>query len=182
MLCLKLNVLFRCIVRVPVKFCGIPVMMTFLTTVLITYLRGETLSFSGGLRVVTRKIKSGGVVAVLLVFLTTKSFMKIIKEDDTRDITCYVLDLVPTEFSISILFVITYFISITVKASIKAVALLAPVTMTISATSKFSLTFYITSIVKKTVFKSGLSFVSSAAVTTYGNRKYRVGSGFERGF
>lgn len=173
---LNTKVIFR-------SFCTVPTVMTFLVTLFITFLRGGRLDFGGGVRMVTGNINRRGVVAVDLVFLYTKKFSNTIATTNKMsDAIGLKLSLVPTRFTITNLFLVKYFVSISVKASVKAVTTLTPVTIKVDRGAKFMLDVYVKTIIYKTVFKSGLSVVSSAAVTTIGARKYRVGSGFGTGF
>lgn len=91
------------------------------------------------------------------------------------------LRVLPSGLLLTKVFVTTYFVSLSVKADMKAVITLAPITMKLTRGARVTLPFVITIIIKKSFFKSGLSFVSSAAVTSAGARRYIVHSGFEMG-
>lgn len=91
------------------------------------------------------------------------------------------LRVLPSGLLLTNVFLTSYFVSLSVNADMNAVITLAPITVKLTRGAKVSLPFVMTIMINNSFFNSGLSFVSSAAVTSAGARKYIVHSGFQIG-
>lgn len=91
------------------------------------------------------------------------------------------LDVLPTDVVLPKLFLTTYFVSMSVKADMNAIITLIPVTTKLTRSVSIGANVVATVVINKTCFKSGLSFVSSAAMMTARARGYGVDSGFHIG-
>lgn len=117
------------------------------------------------------------------MFVLTKTFTRDTGRVNTVSTAMgLALRVLPSGLLLTNVFVTTYFVSLSVKADMKAVITLAPMTIKLTRGANVSLPCVITVIIKNSFFKSGLSFVSSAAVTSAGARSYIVESGFHIGF
>ena len=161
---LGLGIVFEYVLKIPMGFYSIPIVVVFLIALLVACLQNRALSFDDKLTVMGEGIGDKNVVTMLLIFLAAGVFVGVVGRSSAESVAYFMLSIIPAKFSVAVLFVVSCFVSTAMGTSVGTITLITPIAVPIAAASGFSLPLCIGSAMGGAMFGDNLSFISDTTI------------------
>ena len=182
LLYLGLGLIFEYVLKIPMGFYSIPIVVIFLVALLTACCQNRALSFDDKLTLMGQGIGDKNIVTMLLIFLAAGIFVGVVGRSSAESVAYFMLSIIPSRFAVAVLFVVSCFVSTAMGTSVGTITLITPIAIPIAAASGYSLPLCIGSVMGGAMFGDNLSFISDTTVVatqTQGCRmsdKFRVNS------
>ena len=161
---LGLGITFEYILKIPMGFYKIPIVVIFLVALLVACLQNRGLSFERKLELMGHGVGDKNIITMLLIFLLAGIFVGVVGRSSAESVAYFVLSIVPPRFAVCVLFVVSCFVSTAMGTSVGTITLITPIAVAISTTSGFSLPLCVGTVVGGAMFGDNLSFVSDTTI------------------
>lgn len=161
---LGLGITFEYILKIPMGFYKIPIVVIFLIALLVACLQNKRISFDEKLALMGRGIGDKNIITMLLIFLMAGIFVGVVGRNSAESVAYFMLSIVPPRFAVCIIFIVSCFVSTAMGTSVGTITLLTPIAVAISTTSGFSLPLCVGTVVGGAMFGDNLSFVSDTTI------------------
>ncbi|MBR5217342.1 MAG: Na+/H+ antiporter NhaC family protein, partial [Oscillospiraceae bacterium] len=168
---LGLGIVFEYVLKVGMGFYNIPIVVTFLVSVLVACLQNRSVSFDNKLELMATGVGDKNIMTMILIFLAAGCFVGVTGRSSAEAVAYFLLDIAPAKLAVVVLFVVACFVSMAMGTSVGTITLITPIAVAVSNTSGFSLPLCVASVVGGSMFGDNLSFISDttiAACTTQG--------------
>ena len=168
---LGLGILFEYVMKIPMGFYNVPIVVAFLAAILVACLQNRAVNFEQKLEIMARGVGDKNIITMLLIFLAAGSFVGVVGRSSAESVAYCMLSLIPARYSVAVLFVVACFVSVAMGTSVGTITLLVPIASAVSGASGFDLAFCVASVMGGAMFGDNLSFISDttiAAVKTQG--------------
>ena len=115
---LGLGVLFEYGMGIPMGFYNIPIVVIFLVALLVACVQNRKLPFDDKLAVMGRGIGDKTIVTMVLIFMAAGIFVGTVGRDSAESVAYLMLSVIPAEFSVLVLFVVSCFVSLAMGTSV----------------------------------------------------------------
>lgn len=161
---LGLGVLFEYVLKIPMGFYNIPIVVAFLAAILVACTQNKEKSFDDKLGIMAQGLADKNIVTMLLIFLTAGAFVGVVGRSSAESVAYFMLSLIPAKFSVAVLFVVACFVSTAMGTSVGTITLITPIAVTVAEASGFSLPLCIGSVMGGAMFGDNLSFISDTTI------------------
>ena len=161
---LGLGVLFEYGMGIPMGFYNIPIVVIFLVALLVACVQNRKLPFDDKLAVMGRSIGDKTIVTMVLIFMVAGIFVGTVGRDSAESVAYLMLSVIPAEFSVLVLFVVSCFVSLAMGTSVGTITLITPIAVAVSAASGFDLPLCVASVMGGAMFGDNLSFISDTTI------------------
>ena len=161
---LGLGITFEYILKIPMGFYKVPIVVIFLVSLLVACLQNKGLSFDAKLSLMGQGIGDKNIVTMLLIFLLAGIFVGVVGRNSAESVAYFLLSVVPPRFAVCVLFIVSCFVSTAMGTSVGTITLITPIAAAISVTSGFSLPLCVGTVVGGSMFGDNLSFVSDTTI------------------
>ena len=136
---LGLGIFSEYILKIPMGFYNIPIVVAFLLAILTACLQNREISFDRKLELMAQGVGDKNIITMLLIFLTAGTFVGVVGRSSAESVAYLMLSLIPARFSVAVLFVVACFVSTSMGTSVGTITLLVPIATAGAETSGFSL-------------------------------------------
>ena len=136
---LGLGILFEYIMKIPMGFYNVPIVVAFLTAILVACLQNRAVNFDRKLEIMAHGVGDKNIITMLLIFLAAGSFVGVVGRNSAESVAYFMLTLIPARFSVAVLFVVACFVSVAMGTSVGTITLLVPIAAAVSSASGFDL-------------------------------------------
>ena len=161
---LGLGILFEYVMKIPMGFYNVPIVVAFLTAIFVACLQNRTVCFDRKLEIMAHGVGDKNIITMLLIFLTAGSFVGVVGRSSAESVAYFMLTLIPARFSVAVLFVVGCFVSVAMGTSVGTITLLVPIAAAVSNASGFDLAFCVASVIGGAMFGDNLSFISDTTI------------------
>ena len=161
---LGLGVLFEYGMGIPMGFYNIPIVVIFLVALLVACVQNRKLPFDDKLAVIGRGIGDKTIVTMVLIFMAAGIFVGTVGRDSAESVAYLMLSVIPAEFSVLVLFVVSCFVSLAMGTSVGTITLITPIAVAVSAASGFDLPLCVASVLGGAMCGDNLSFISDTTI------------------
>ena len=161
---LGLGILFEYVMRIPMGFYNIPIVVAFLTAILVACLQNRELKFDDKLELMAQGMADKNIITMLLIFLVAGSFVGVVGGSSAESVAYFMLSLIPARFAVAVLFVVACFVSTAMGTSVGTITLIAPIAVAVSQASGFNLPLCIGAVMGGAMFGDNLSFISDTTI------------------
>ncbi len=161
---LGLGITFEYILKIPMGFYKIPIVVIFLIALLVACLQNRDASFEKKLALMGQGVGDKNIITMLLIFLLAGIFVGVVGRNSAESVAYFLLSIVPPQFSVCVLFIVSCFVSTAMGTSVGTITLITPIAVAISATSGFSLPLCVGTVMGGAMFGDNLSFVSDTTI------------------
>ena len=161
---LGLGIVFEYVLKIPMGFYSIPIVVVFLIALLVACLQSKALSFDEKLTIMGQGIGDKNVVTMLLIFLAAGVFVGVVGRSSAESVAYFMLSIIPAKFSVAVLFVVSCFVSTAMGTSVGTITLITPIAVPIAAASGFGLPLCIGAVMGGAMFGDNLSFISDTTI------------------
>ncbi|MDO4291092.1 MAG: Na+/H+ antiporter NhaC family protein [Eggerthellaceae bacterium] len=161
---LGLGVLFEYVLGIPMGFYNIPIVVVFLVALLVACVQNRALPFDDKLAVMGRGIGDKTIVTMILIFMAAGIFVGTVGRDSAESVAYLMLSVMPVQFAVAVLFVVSCFVSLSMGTSVGTITLITPIAVSVSAASGFDLPLCVASVMGGAMFGDNLSFISDTTI------------------
>ncbi len=161
---LGLGLLFEYVMKIPMGFYNIPIVIAFLVAILVACLQNRSLSFDEKLEIMGQGVGDKNIITMLLIFLTAGAFVGVVGRSSAQSVAYFMLDLIPANFAVAVLFVVACFVSTAMGTSVGTITLIAPIAIEVAQASSFEPALCIGTVVGGAMFGDNLSFISDTTI------------------
>ena len=161
---LGLGVVFEYVMGIPMGFYNIPIVVIFLVALLVACVQNRKLPFDEKLSIMGRGIGDKTIVTMILIFMAAGIFVGTVGRDSAESVAYLLLSVVPSQFAVAVLFVVSCFVSLSMGTSVGTITLITPIAVAVSAASGFSLPLCVASVMGGAMFGDNLSFISDTTI------------------
>ena len=179
---LGLGILFEYVMKIPMGFYNVPIVVAFLAAILVACLQNRELSFDKKLEVMAQGVGDKNIITMLLIFLAAGSFVGVVGRSSAESVAYFMLSLIPARFSVAVLFVVACFVSVAMGTSVGTITLLTPIAAAVSQASGFNLAFCVASVMGGAMFGDNLSFISDTTIAACNGQGCEMKDKFRENF
>ena len=179
---LGLGILFEYVMKIPMGFYNVPIVVAFLAAILVACLQNREVSFDRKLEIMAHGVGDKNIITMLLIFLTAGSFVGVVGRSSAESVAYFMLTLIPARFSVAVLFVVACFVSVAMGTSVGTITLLVPIAAAVSSASGFDLAFCVASVMGGAMFGDNLSFISDTTIAACNGQGCKMKDKFRENF
>lgn len=161
---LGLGITFEYIMKIPMGFYNIPIVVAFMVALLVACLQNKKLSFDEKLELMAKGVGDKNVITMLLIFMVAGIFVGVVGRGSAESVAYFLLSIIPAEFSVLVLFIVSSFVSLAMGTSVGTVTLITPIAVAVSASSGFSMPLCVGAVMGGAMFGDNLSFISDTTI------------------
>ena len=179
---LGLGILFEYVLKIPMGFYNIPIVVVFLAALLVACLQNRALPFDDKLAVMGRGIGDKNIVTMILIFMEAGIFVGIVGRGSAESVAYFMLSVIPARYAVSGLFVVSCFGSTAMGTSVGTITLITPIAVAAADASGFSLPLCIASVMGGAMFGDNLSFISDTTIAACNGQGCEMKDKFRENF
>ena len=122
LLYLGLGLIFEYVLKIPMGFYSIPIVVIFLVALLAACCQNRALSFDDKLTLMGQGIGDKNIVTMLLIFLAAGIFVGVVGRASAESVAYFMLSIIPFRFAVAVLFVVSCFVSTAMGTSVASAA------------------------------------------------------------
>ena len=161
---LGLGILFEYGMKIPMGFYNVPIVVSFLTALLVACLQNRSLNFDEKLEVMAGGIGDKNIVTMILIFLTAGIFVGVVGRSSAESVAYFLLSMIPARYAVIVLFVVSAFVSIAMGTSVGTITLITPIAVAVANGSGFGTALCVGTVVSGSMFGDNLSFISDTTI------------------
>ena len=161
---LGLGILFEYVLKIPMGFYNIPIVVVFLIALLVACLQNPGLSFDEKLVLMGRGIGDKNIVTMILIFMAAGIFVGVVGRSSAESVAYFMLSVIPARYAVAVLFVVSCFVSTAMGTSVGTITLITPIGVAVAAASGVSLPLCIGAVMGGAMFGDNLSFISDTTI------------------
>lgn len=161
---LGLGIVFEYVLKIPMGFYNIPIVVAFLVAILVACLQNPKLSFDEKLIIMGKGVGDKNIITMILIFLTAGCFVGVVGRSSASSVAYFMLDIFPAKYAVVVLFIVACFVSISMGTSVGTITLLTPIAVAVSQASGFELALCVGSVMSGAMFGDNLSFISDTTI------------------
>ena len=179
---LGLGILFEYVLKIPMGFYNIPIVVVFVIALLTACLQNKKVSFDKKLEIMGRGVGDKNIITMILIFLLAGMFVGVVGRSSAESVAYFVLSFVPAKLSVLVLFVVSAFVSLAMGTSVGTITLLTPIAVAISASSGFTAPVCIGAVVGGAMFGDNLSFIADTTIAACNGQGCAMKDKFKENF
>lgn len=161
---LGLGIVFEYVMKIPMGFYNIPIVIAFLVAILVACLQNREVKFDDKLGIMAQGMADKNIITMLLIFMTAGAFVGVVGRSSAESVAYFMLSLIPAKFAVAVLFVVACFVSTAMGTSVGTITLITPIAVAVSTASGFSLSLCVASVMGGAMFGDNLSFISDTTI------------------
>ena len=161
---LGLGLIFEYVLKIPMGFYSIPIVVIFLIALLVACCQNRALSFDEKLTLMGHGVGDKNIITMLLIFLAAGMFVGVVGRSSAESVAYFMLSIIPSKFAVAVLFVVSCFVSTAMGTSVGTITLITPIAIPIAAASGYSLPLCVASVMGGAMFGDNLSFISDTTI------------------
>lgn len=179
---LGLGILFEYVLKIPMGFYNIPIVVTFLVALLVACAQNKALDFDAKLAIMSRGVGDKNIVTMILIFMTAGIFVGVVGRSSAESVAYFLLSIIPAKFAVFVLFIVSCFVSVAMGTSVGTITLITPIAVAVSAGSGFGLPLCIGSVMGGAMFGDNLSFISDTTIAACNGQGCKMKDKFRENF
>ena len=161
---LGLGILFEYVLKIPMGFYNIPIIVIFLIALLVACLQNPKTSFDEKLAIMGRGIGEKDIITMILIFFVAGIFVGTVGRESAQSVAYFMLSIIPAQYAVAVLFIVSCFVSLAMGTSVGTITLITPIAAAVSSASGFDIALCVGSVVGGAMFGDNLSFISDTTI------------------
>ena len=179
---LSLGIIFEYVMKIPMGFYSVPVVVAFLLAIFVAVLQTRGISLDRKLDIMGEGVGNRDIITMLLIFLLAGIFVGVVGRDAAESVAYFMLSVTPPRLAVVVLFIVSCFVSTAMGTSVGTITLISPIAYAISAESGFSLPLCIGTVVGGAMFGDNLSFISDTTIAACNGQGCKMKDKFKTNF
>jgi len=161
---LGLGLFFEYGLSIPMGFYSVPIVAAFLVAILTACLQNRKVSFNEKLKIMGSGLGDPNIITMLLIFLAAGAFVGVVGRSGAQSVAYFMLSIIPAQFAVAVLFVVSCFISTAMGTSVGTITLLTPIAVEVANAAAYSPALCIATVVGGSMFGDNLSLISDTTI------------------
>lgn len=161
---LSLGVIFEYVMKIPMGFYNVPVVVAFLLALFVGVLQTKGVALDKKFEIMGQGIGDKNIITMLLIFMLAGIFVGVVGRSSAESVAYFMLSVTPPRFAVLVLFIVSCFVSTAMGTSVGTITLIAPIAVAISEGSGFPLALCVGTVVGGAMFGDNLSFISDTTI------------------
>ena len=124
---LGLGIVFEYVMKIPMGFYNIPIVLAFMVAILVACFQNRERSvLIDKLSIMAQGLADKNIITMLLIFLVAGSFVGVVGRSSAESVAYFMLSLIPAKFSVAVLFVVACFVSTAMGTSVGTITFDCP--------------------------------------------------------
>lgn len=179
---LGLGILFEYVLKIPMGFYNIPIVVIFLLALLVACVQNPKLSLDEKFSVMSRGVGDKNIVTMVLIFMAAGIFVGVVGRSSAESVAYFVLSFIPANFAVLVLFVVSAFVSLAMGTSVGTITLITPIAVAVAESSGFGIPVCVGSVVGGAMFGDNLSFISDTTIAACNGQGCAMKDKFKENF
>ena len=179
---LGLGILFEYALNIEMGFYKIPVVIIFLLALLVACLQNRKLSLNDKLKIMGVGISDPNIITMIIIFMLAGIFVGVVGRTSANSVAYFILSLIPPQFAVVVLFVVSCFVSLAMGTSVGTITLITPIGIAVSRASGFDLPLCIATVMGGAMFGDNLSFISDTTIAACNGQGCKMTDKFKENF
>lgn len=179
---LSLGIVFEYIMKIPMGFYNVPVIVAFLVALLVAVLQTKGVSLDKKFEIMGNGVGDKNIITMLIIFLLAGVFVGVVGRDSAESVAYFILSITPPQIAVAMLFVISCFVSTAMGTSVGTITLITPIAIAISEGSGFPLPLCVGTVVGGAMFGDNLSFISDTTIAACNGQGCKMKDKFRTNF
>lgn len=161
---LGLGILFEYVLLIPMGFYNIPIVVSFLTALLVACIQNPKLKFDDKIAIMAKGVGDPNIITMILIFMAAGIFVGVVGQSSAASVAYFLLSIIPPRFAVLVLFIVSCFVSLAMGTSVGTITLITPIAMAVASGSGFSVPLCIGAVMSGAMFGDNLSFISDTTI------------------
>lgn len=161
---LGLGILFEYVLRIPMGFYSIPIVVIFLVALMVACIQNPKLNFDAKLEIMAKGVGDKNIITMVLIFMAAGVFVGVVGRSSAESVAYFLLSIIPAKFAVLVLFVVSAFVSLAMGTSVGTITLIAPIAVAVAGGAGFGIPLCLGSVVGGAMFGDNLSFISDTTI------------------
>lgn len=161
---LGLGILFEYVLLIPMGFYNIPIVVSFLASLLVACLQNPKLSFDEKLELMAKGVGDKNIITMILIFMAAGIFVGVVGRSSAESVAYFLLSIIPARYAVIVLFVVSCFVSTAMGTSVGTITLITPIAIAVSNASGFDVALCVGTVMGGAMFGDNLSFISDTTI------------------
>ena len=179
---LGLGILLEYVLKVPMGFYNIPIVVVFLIALAVACAQNKKLDFNEKLKVMAQGISDPNIITMIIIFLEAGVFVGVLGRSSAESVAYFMLSLIPAQLALVMLFVISAFVSVSMGTSVGTITLITPIAVAVADSAGFSVLMCVGTVVGGAMFGDNLSFISDTTIAACNGQGCDMGDKFRENF
>ncbi len=161
---LGLGLWFEYGLKIPMGFYNVPIVIAFLTAILVACLQNPAVNFEKKLELMGRGVGDKNIITMLLIFLTAGAFVGVVGRSSAQSVAYFMLSVIDARYAVAVLFLVACFVSTAMGTSVGTITLLTPIAVEVAQASQLGVAMCVGTVVGGAMFGDNLSFISDTTI------------------
>ena len=179
---LGLGITFEYIMKIPMGFYNIPIVVAFLVALLVSSFQNKKVTFTEKIAIMGRGVGEPNIMTMILIFLVAGIFVGVVGRDSAESVAYFMLSVMPAQYAVAVLFVVGCFVSLAMGTSVGTITLLTPIAYAVSEGSGFDMSLCVASVMGGAMFGDNLSFISDTTIAACNGQGCKMKDKFRQNF
>ena len=103
---LGLGLVFEYVMKIPMGFYNVPIIIAFLIAILVACLQNRKVNFEDKLEIMGQGVGDKNIITMLLIFLVAGAFVGVVGRSGAQSVAYFMLSVIPARFAVVVLFVV----------------------------------------------------------------------------
>lgn len=178
---LGLGIWYEYIMKIPMGFYNIPIVVAFLLSILVASMQNKN-TFDDQLDLMANGLRDRNIITMIMIFLAAGIFVGVVGRSSANSVAYFILSLLPAEYSVAALFVISCFVSLAMGTSCGTITLVTPIAVSLANASGFSVPLCLATVMGGAMFGDNLSFISDTTIAACNGQGCHMQDKFKENF
>ncbi len=179
---LTLGVVFEYVMKIPMGFYSVPVVVAFLIALFVAVLQTKGVKLDKKFEIMGEGVGDKNIITMLLIFMLAGIFVGVVGRSSAESVAYFMLSITPARFAVVVLFIVSCFVSTAMGTSVGTITLIAPIAVAISEGSGFPLALCVGTVVGGAMFGDNLSFISDTTIAACNGQGCQMKDKFKTNF
>ena len=179
---LGLGILFEYVLKIPMGFYNIPIVVAFLVALLVACLQNRKLNLDKKLEIMGNGVGDKNIFTMILIFLEAGIFVGVVGRGSAESVAYFMLSVIPAQYAVMVLFVVSCFVSLAMGTSVGTITLLTPIAVAVSNASGFDMALCVATVIGGSMFGDNLSFISDTTIAACNGQGCQMKDKFKENF
>ena len=161
---LGFGIIFEYVLKIPMGFYNIPIVVVFLVALLVACIQNPRLDLNQKIALMGKGVGDPNIMTMILIFMMAGIFVGVVGRSSANSVAYFILSIIPSQYAAAVLFVISCLVSIAMGTSVGTITLITPIGVAVAQASGFGVPICIGSVMGGAMFGDNLSFISDTTI------------------
>ncbi|MBQ7117213.1 MAG: Na+/H+ antiporter NhaC family protein [Clostridia bacterium] len=161
---LSLGVIFEYVMKIPMGFYSVPVVVAFLVALFVAVLQTKGVSLDEKFAIMGKGAGDKNIITMLIIFMLAGIFVGVVGRSSAESVAYFMLSVTPPRLAVVVIFIVSCFVSTAMGTSVGTITLITPIAVALSQSAGFSLPLCVGTVVGGAMFGDNLSFISDTTI------------------